>query len=219
MKKYIAELIGTFILVFCCTGAVIANQEFPGQIGLVGISIISGLIVSAMIYALGDVSGAHINPAVSFAFYIAGEFSFKDLIAYLIAQAIGAFSASALLHYFFPLNAGLGGTLPSIGITQAFIMEIILMYILMLVIFQVAKGSKEKGMFAGIAIGSVVLLEILFAGPISGASMNPIRSLAPAIISGNTQHLWIYLTAPFLGCVLAFITWKYFRTNPSASSE
>ncbi|MBK6833421.1 MAG: aquaporin [Bacteroidetes bacterium] len=127
--------------------------------------------------------------AVSFAFYIAGEFSFKDLVAYVIAQAIGAFAASALLHYLFPLNAGLGGTLPSIGITQSFIMEIILMYILMLVIFQVARRKKRC---CGIAIGSVVLLEILFAGPISGASMNPIRSLA--IISGNTP--WIFY-APF----------------------
>ena len=130
---------------------------------------------------------------------------------YIISQAVGAFSASLILKFLFPANQMLGSTMPSGLQMQSFILELILTFILMFVIIHVATGSKEQGMFAGIAIGSVVLLEAMFAGAICGASMNPIRSLAPAIVSGHLEHLWIYLTAPVLGAILATLTWKILR--------
>ncbi|HRG53960.1 MAG TPA: aquaporin [Bacteroidia bacterium] len=203
MNKYLAEVIGTFALVFCGTGAIIINQETAGVITHAGVAITFGLIVAAMIYTLGDISGAHLNPAVSIAFCIAKVFPVKELVPYIISQAIGAFIASLTLHCLFPANTTLGSTLPSGTALQSFILEFILTFILMLVIMRVAKGSKEQGLFAGTAIGSVVLLEAMFAGPICGASMNPIRSLAPAIVSGNTQSLWVYILAPVLGAILA----------------
>jgi aquaporin NIP len=211
MRKYLAEAIGTFALVFCGTGAIIINQEQGGVISHVGIAITFGLIVMAMIYALGDISGAHLNPAVTIAFAIGKKFPVKEIIPYVISQAIGAFTASLILKFLFPLNELLGTTLPAGLPMQSFILEMILTFILMFVIIHVATGSKEQGMFAGLAIGSVVLLEAMFAGPICGASMNPIRSLAPALISGHIKHLWIYLTAPVLGAILATLTWKVLK--------
>jgi aquaporin NIP len=211
MRKYLAELIGTFALVFCCTGAGIINQESGGTITHVGIAITCGLIVAAMIYAVGDVSGAHLNPAVTFAFWVAKEFPAKEILPYIISQAVGAFVASLTLKYLFPANILLGSTLPSGLPMQSFILELILTFILMFVILHVAKGSKEQGMFAGLAIGFVVLLEVMFAGPICGGSMNPIRSLAPAVVSGHLENLWIYLTAPPLGAIVAVLAWKVLK--------
>lgn len=219
MKKYLSEFIGTFALVFFGTASIIINQEFNGVIGDLGINVVFGLVVASMIYALGDVSGTHINPVVSFIFFIASELSFKDLLLYIVSQIAGAFAASAILHTMFPNDITLGSTLPSGTAMNAFVMEVIITFILILVIFQVAKAGKEKGMFAGIAIGSFVLLAGIVAGHVSGCSMNPARSMAPAIVSGNTQHLWVYLTAPFIGAVLAFFTWKYFKSNPTSSSQ
>lgn len=208
MKKYLAETIGTFALVFCGTGAIIINQETNGTVTHVGIAITFGFIVMAMIYALGDISGAHLNPAVSIAFVLSGRFSIKELVPYILSQIAGAFLASFVLHYLFPANPTLGTTLPSGSAMQSFILEFILSFFLMLVIINVATGSKEQGMFAGLAIGSTVLLEAMFAGPICGASMNPARSLAPAFVSGHTEHLWIYLIAPVLGAAFAVVIWK-----------
>lgn len=208
MKKYLAELIGTFALVFCGTGAIIINQETGGTITHVGIAITFGLIVSAMIYAVGDISGAHLNPAVTIAFWIAKSFPAKEIAPYIISQALGAFIASVSLKILFPLNNTLGATLPSGSAMQSFILELILTFILMFVILQVSKGTKEQGMFAGIAIGGVVLLEAMFAGPICGASMNPIRSIAPAITSGHTEYLWVYIFAPILGAIIGVMIWK-----------
>ncbi len=207
MRKYLAEIIGTFALVFCGTGAIVINQESGGAITHVGIAITFGLIVSAMIYTIGDISGAHLNPAVTIAFWVAKEFPAKEIIPYIISQGIGAFIASFALKFLFPANQVLGSTLPSGSPMQSFILELILTFILMFVILHVAKGSKEQGMFAGLAIGSVVLLEAMFAGPICGASMNPIRSLAPAIASGHLEHLWVYITAPVIGAVIAVFSW------------
>lgn len=208
MNKYLAEIIGTFALVFCGTGAIIINEETGGVITHAGVAITFGLIVAAMIYTLGDISGAHLNPAVSLAFYIAKVFPGKEVVPYIISQAIGAFIASLTLRYLFPVNDMLGSTLPSGPPGQSFILEFILTFILMLVIMRVAKGGKEQGLFAGIAIGSVVLLEAMFAGPVSGASMNPIRSIAPAVVSGNVHLLWLYIVAPILGAMLAVFTFK-----------
>jgi aquaporin NIP len=211
MRKYLAEIIGTFALIFCGTGAIIINQESGGVITHAGIAATFGLIVAAMIYTVGDISGAHLNPAVTIAFWVAKVFPVKELIPYIISQAIGAFLASFTLHYLFPNNEMLGATLPTGTAMQSFILELILTFLLMFTIIHVAKGSKEQGMFAGIAIGSVVLLEAMFAGPICGASMNPIRSLSPAIVSGHIEHLWVYLTAPVLGSILAVLTWNVLK--------
>lgn len=214
MRKYIAEAIGTFAIVFCGTGAIIINQETNGTVSHAGIAITFGLIVMSMIYGLGNISGAHLNPAVSIAFTLAGRFSLKELLPYILSQITGALLASLILRYLFPDNEFLGATRPIGSESQSFILEFILTFFLMLVIINVATGSKEQGMFAGLAIGAVVLLEAMFAGPICGASMNPARSLAPAIISGHLEHLWIYLTATIGGAALAIPTWKFLvKTN------
>lgn len=211
MRKYLAEIIGTFALIFCGTGAMIINQETGGVISHAGVAATWGLIVAAMIYTVGDISGAHLNPAVTIAFWVARVFPAKEILPYIISQGIGAFLASFTLHYLFPSNDTLGASLPAGTAMQSFILELILTFLLMFTIIHVAKGSKEQGMFAGIAIGSVVLLEAMFAGPICGASMNPIRSLSPAVVSGHIEHLWVYLSAPTLGAVLAVLVWKILK--------
>ena len=213
MRKYTAEFIGTFALVFCGTGAVIIDQQTNGAVSHVGVAITFGFIVMAMIYSLGDISGAHLNPAVSIAFTITRRFPAKELLPYIIAQVAGALLASLLLKYLFPANEFLGATIPAGTPIQSFILEFILTFFLMLVIINVATGSKEQGMFAGLAIGSTVLLEAMFAGPICGASMNPARSLAPAIVSGHMEHVWIYVTATTLGAITAIPLWKYLSNN------
>ena len=203
MKKYYAEAIGTFMMVFCGTGAIIINQEMNGVITHPGIAATFGLIVAAVIYALGDVSGAHINPAVTIAFALRKVFPVKEILPYILSQSVGAVLASLSLHLLFPLNEHLGGTSPTGSVMQSFVLEILLTFFLMFVILRVSQGSREQGIMAGMAIGAVVLLEALFAGPISGASMNPARSLGPAIISGEWQFLWIYVSAPIIGSSLA----------------
>ena len=213
MRKYIAELLGTYALVFAGTGAIVINQETNGSITHVGIAITFGLIVMSMIYALGNVSGAHLNPAVSIAFAVAKKFDRKLLAGYILSQFTGAILASLTLRLLFPANALLGATMPLNNDMQAFVMEFILTFILMLVITSVATGSKEQGMFAGLAIGGVVALEAMFAGAICGASMNPARSLAPALISGHLEHIWVYLVATPLGAVTAIPVWKYLNNN------
>lgn len=212
-KKYIAEALGTFAMVFCGTGAIIVNQQTNGVISHAGVACTWGLIVAAMIYALGNVSGAHFNPAVTIGFWVAKAFPSKQIIPYVLSQASGAFLASLLLKFLFPANDTLGASLPAGSALQSFVLELLLTFFLMLVIMQVAKGSKEQGMFAGLAIGSVVLLEAMFAGPVSGASMNPIRSLAPAVMSGHLEHVWVYLTAPIVGALLGVGIWNVMKEN------
>ena len=209
MKKYVAEILGTFALVFCGTGAIIVNQETAGAVSHPGVAFTFGLIVMVMIYALGPVSGAHLNPAVTIAFAVAKRFELKEVMPYILSQVGGAFLASFTLHFLFPANEFLGSTVPSGSEMQSFFLELILTFFLMLVIIQVATGSKEQGMFAGLAIGSTVLLEAMFAGPICGASMNPSRSLAPALVSGHLEHLWIYMVAPVVGAILAVGIWWF----------
>lgn len=213
MKKYLAEIIGTFALVFCGTGAIVIDQQSGGAVTHVGVAITFGLIVTSMIYAIGDISGAHLNPAVTIAFWVGKLFDSKEVLPYIVSQGIGAFLASFVLKFLFPTNGDLGSTLPSGLPMQSFVLEFILTFLLMFVIVHVAKGSKEQGMFAGIAIGGVVLLEAMFAGPICGASMNPIRSLSPAIVSGHLEHLWVYLSAPILGAITAVMAWKVLKTE------
>lgn len=217
MKKYYAEILGTFALVFCGTGAIIINQESGGVVTHPGIAFTFGLIVMVMIYALGPISGAHLNPAVTIAFTIAGRFPLREVFPYVFSQAAGAFAASLTLRLLFEKNEFLGATMPAGSELQSFVFEVILTFFLMLVIIHVATGSKEQGMFAGLAIGSTVLLEAMFAGPICGASMNPIRSISPAIVSGHAEHLWIYVAAPVVGAALAIFVWKIIKTETSAA--
>jgi aquaporin Z len=205
-RKYIGEIVGTFALVFCGTGAIVINQESQGAITHLGVALTFGLVVSVMIFALGDVSGAHLNPAVTLCFAAAKKFPFGQVLPYILAQAAGAFAASFMLKVLFPANEFLGATIPAGTGAQSFILEIILTAILVMVIFNVSTGSKEKGITAAIAIGSTVGLEALFAGPVCGASMNPIRSISPAVVSGHTEHLMIYIFAPLIGAVLGMIT-------------
>src|SRR5258706_6751543 len=203
MKKYIAEFIGTFALVFCGTGAIVIDEITHGAVTHTGIAITFGLIVMSMVYALGDKSGAHLNPAVTLAFAANKSFPVKEITPYIVSQFTGALCASFVLKILFPVSILLGATLPIGSDKQSFILELILTRFLMLVLINVSTGSKEQGLFAGIAVGAVVGLEAMFAGPISGASMNPARSLAPAIVSGKLDHVWVYLTAPILGALSA----------------
>ena len=211
MKKYLSEFIGTFSMVFCGTGAMTINEITGGEVTHVGIAITWGLIVMAMIYSFGEISGAHFNPAVSIAFAYAKKFSWKEVPKYIFAQLLGAFFASFILLILFPESKNLGATIPSIVAWRAFILELLLTFFLMLVIINVATGSKEMGTIAGLAIGAVVLLEAMFAGPITNASMNPARSLAPNIVSGNVNYLWLYVVAPILGALLAVVSCKFVK--------
>jgi aquaporin Z len=213
LRKYVAELIGTFILVFCGTGAMVIDQQTGGAVSHIGVSITWGLIVMSLIYSIGSVSGCHINPAVSIAFTLAGRFKARLLPGYIVSQLVGALLASLTLKLLFPTSLLLGATLPAGSEMQSFILELLLTFFLMLVIMNVAHGSKEQGQFAGIAIGAVVGLEAMFAGPICGASMNPARSIAPAIVSGHLGHLWLYIAAPVAGAALAIPVWKYLTTK------
>lgn len=213
MKKYLAEFIGTFALVFCGTGAIIIDHQTNGSITHVGVAITFGLIVLSMIYAFGEISGAHFNPAVTLCFASVKRFPGKEIFPYIISQILGAILASLILKYLFPENLNLGATIPAGSYSQSFILEFILTFFLVIVIMSVSQGSKEIGVMAGIAIGSVVLLEAMFAGSITGASMNPARSIAPAIVSGNIQTLWIYILAPTMGALVAGQTWRYINEN------
>lgn len=200
-QTYLAEAIGTFALVFAGTGAIIINDASGGAVTHVGIGITFGLVVMAVIYAIGEVSGAHINPAVTIGFAVAGKFSWRRVPPYLAAQCAGAFAASLVLRTLFPEHPTLGGTVPAGSAMQSFVLEIILTFILMFVVLCTATGAKEKGIMAGAAIAGTVAFEALFAGPISGASMNPVRSIAPAVISGNLADLWVYIAAPIVGAI------------------
>jgi aquaporin NIP len=219
MRKYYSEIIGTFALVFCGTGAIIINQETSGTITHAGIAFTFGLIVMVMIYALGPISGAHLNPAVTIAFSVAKRFPAKQILPYIISQGVGALLASFTLKLLFPSNELLGATMPRGSELQSFVLETILTFFLMFVIIHVATGSKEQGMFAGLAIGSTVLLEAMFAGPICGASMNPIRSFSPAVVSGHFEHQWIYLTAPVIGAALAILVWNILKSKDTSNEQ
>jgi aquaporin NIP len=203
VKKYISEFLGTFCLVFAGTGAIVINQTSGGVISHVGIALTFGLVVMAMIYTFGDISGAHLNPAVTCGFVAARRMPAVEGVRYIAAQIAGAIAASASLHLLFPQSATLGITLPAGPATQSFVLEFLLTAILMLVILNVSVGAQEKGITAGIAIGGVIALEAMFAGPICGASMNPARSLGPALIANNFASLWLYLAAPVAGALLA----------------
>lgn len=200
-------------MVFCGTGAMTINEVTGGDITHVGVAITWGLIVMAMIYAFGEISGAHFNPAVTIAFAYAKKFEWEEVPKYIVAQCIGAIAASSILLFLFPESEFLGGTLPAFDDLRAFVLETLLTYFLMVVIINVSTGSKETGTMAGIAVGGVVLLEAMFAGPMTNASMNPARSLGPALLSGHWEHQWLYFIAPVLGALLAVLTCKLVKPD------
>ena len=202
-------------MIFAGTGAIVIDQVFGGTITHLGVALTWGLIVMVMIYTFGDLSGAHMNPAVSIGFHVAGRFPRRELLPYIGAQIAGAIFASLTLRLLIPGNPLLGATLPAGPALQSFLLEFLLTAILMLVIMNVSHGAKEKGITAGIAVGATIGLEALFAGPVCGASMNPARSLAPAIISGHLEHLLIYLTAPVLGALAGVMLSSLLRGNAS----
>lgn len=201
LSRLVAEAFGTFCLVFAGTGAIVINDVSGGVVTHVGIAIVFGLVVMAMIHAVGDISGAHLNPAVTIGMAAAGRLPRGHVIPYIATQLAGAFAASGLLRLLFPHHASLGATVPAGDFWQSFVLEGVLTFILMVVILRVSSGPKERGILAGITVGAVIGLEAMFAGPISGASMNPARSLAPAAVSGEFTGLWVYLTAPIAGAI------------------
>jgi aquaporin Z len=216
-KKLIAEFLGTFCLVFAGTGAIVSDSLTGGAVSHVGVALTFGLIVLAMIYTIGDISGAHINPAVTIGFFAARRFEAASVLVYVASQCAGAVAASAMLRFLFPKSATLGATIPAGSTMQSFVLEMLLTGLLMFVILSVSTGAREKGITAGIAVGAVIALEALFAGPICGASMNPARSLAPALVSGHLSGLWIYLVAPVLGATLGVIGCRCVRERGCCS--
>ncbi|MFL0811045.1 MAG: aquaporin [Agarilytica sp.] len=205
-NHFVAEFMGAFFLVLAGCGAIVVNAELDGVIGHGGVAAAFGLVVMIMIYAVGNISGAHFNPAVTIGFFFAGRFPANRILPFVAAQCSGAIVASLLLKVCFPMNEMLGATMPTFSVLNAFVVELILTFGLMFVILNVSTGHMEKGIMAGVAIGGTVALEALIAGPITGASMNPARSLGPALVSGQLQHLWLYILAPTLGAALAFPT-------------
>ncbi|MSP79025.1 MAG: MIP family channel protein [Dehalococcoidia bacterium] len=208
---YLAEAIGTFGLVFAGAGAVVIDTVTNGGVTHVGISLTFGLIIAAMIYATGHLSGAHFNPSVTLAFAIAGTFPWRQVPFYWAAQIIGAIAAALALRALFGNVAGLGATLPAGSAMQSFLLEIVLAFFLMFVIMAVATDARAVGAQAAIAIGATVALEAVFAGPISGASMNPARSFGPALISGAMAHQWIYWAGPIIGAALGALAYQLVR--------
>jgi aquaporin NIP len=219
VKKVAAEFIGTFSLVFAGTGAIVIDETTGGTVSHVGVALTFGLIVLAMIYTVGDISGAHLNPAVSLGFFAARRFPLRQAVPYIASQFAGALAASGVLRLLFPQNETLGTTVPAGSATQSFVLELILNATLMFVILGVSTGASEKGITAGIVVGAVVGLEAMFAGPICGASMNPARSLGPALVSGHFQHLWIYLVAPVSGACFAVLGCRCVRESGCCSGE
>jgi aquaporin NIP len=219
LKRLIGEFLGTFGLVFCGTGAIVINQETNGMITHLGIAIVFGLIVFAMILSFGHISGAHINPAVSIALCVAKRFSWRHLAPYVVAQLAGALLASYILHYLFPINEFLGATIPSGSNVQSYILEFILTFLLMLVILTSTQKKDHTLLAPALAIGATVGLEALFAGPICGASMNPARSIGPAIIGGHYQSLWVYILGPILGALVGSFVFAILAEDYTAEKK
>ena len=208
-REALAEGIGTFILVFAGTGAVMTNSISNGAVTHLGISFVFGAVVAALIYGMGHLSGAHFNPAVTLAFWTSGVFSVKRVLPYILAQSVGAIAASTLLLLSLGNIAKLGATLPlNDNWLQSLILETVLTFILMLIILGSGLDRRAHIGFAGLAIGLTVGLEAAFMGSITGASMNPVRSLAPALVGGNMQYQWVYWFAPILGAQLAVIVYR-----------
>jgi aquaporin NIP len=219
IRRAAAEAIGVFALVFAGCGAIVTEAQHPGALGTVGIALVFGLVVMAMVYATGHLSGAHLNPAVTVAFLLTRHLPRADALAYLAAQVAGALLAAGLLAAIWPSDpAALGTTLPTVGVGSAFAYEAVLTAFLMFVIMAVATDTRAVGAAAAIAIGATVGLDALFGGPITGASMNPARSIGPALVSGELQYLWIYIAAPLAGAILGALAYQVVRGEHQAGS-
>jgi aquaporin NIP len=212
-----AEFVGTFALVFAGCGAIMVDAK-TGALGHVGVAITFGLVIMVMVYAVGHISGAHFNPAVSFAFALSRHFPWSRTFAYWGAQLAGALVAAAILRGSLGNIAHVGATLPSGSQGQSFLWELVMTFFLMFVIMAVATDTLAVGEAAAIAIGGTVGLDAMFGGPISGASMNPARSTGPAIVSGDLHALWLYIVAPILGASLAALTYQFIRDEPNRST-
>lgn len=208
-SKYGAEALGAFFLVLAGTGSIMSDALKPGQLGAVGIGLVFGLAVMILIYSLGHISGAHLNPAVTLAFYCSRRFPGREVLPYIFSQCLGALLASAFLRLLAGGGAGLGETTPHVSAALAFSLEFLQTFILMVTIMAVATDSRAVGEMAGLAVGGVVAMNAIWAGPLTGASMNPARSLGPALVGGHWDGLWIYCTAPLAGAVLG--AWTYDR--------
>lgn len=219
LRQLGCEAFGTFVLVFAGTAAIVVNDT-TGAITHVGVALTFGLVVLVLVAALGDVSGAHLNPAVTLGFVLAGRFPRRQLGPYVLAQVGGAFAASGLLGLLYPDHPGLGGTHPAGPVGRSFVFELVLTLILMVIVLAISAPGREIGRLAGMVVGAVIGLEALFAGPECGASMNPARSLAPAVVSGQAAGLWVYLTAPPLGAALAVpIAWALFPPSSPRTDD
>jgi MIP family channel proteins len=213
-RRLCAEAFGTFCLVFAGTGAAVVDEVTGGGVSHVGVALAFGLVVMAMVYALGNVSGCHINPAVTLGLWAAGRCERSLVLPFIASQCAGALLASGTLRVLFPESGTLGATLPAGSVLQSLVFEFILTLILMVVILSVASGGSEIKQIGGIVIGGVIGLEALFAGPISGASMNPARSFAPAVATMHFDHLWLYIVGPIAGA-LAGVPLGRFMHPPS----
>jgi MIP family channel proteins len=211
IRAAIAEFVAAFTLVFAGCGAVVIDSVSHGQVTHVGVAITFGLAIGVMVYAVGHISGAHINPAVTLAFALTRHFPLRRVPLYWFAQFLGAICAAGTLRALFGNVAHLGTTLPSGGDGQSLVLELVMTFFLMLVIMAVATDNRAVGQAAALAIGGTILLDAMFGGPISGASMNPARSLGPAMESGTWGHLWVYIVGPSLGAVLGAFIYEVVR--------
>lgn len=213
LQRASAEAVGTFGLVFAGCGAIVIDAVSGGAITHVGVALTFGLIITTMIYATGHISGAHFNPAVTLAFAATRHFPLALVPTYLAAQFGGALAASLVLRLLFGDVAHLGATLPAGGAGQSLALEAVLTFFLMFVIISVATDTRAVGQAAALAIGGTVGLEAMFAGPICGASMNPARSLAPALVSGTWTSQWLYVVGPIAGALLGAFVYQYIRAE------
>jgi aquaporin NIP len=213
-RPLVAEAVGTFALVFAGAGAIVVDAR-THALGHVGVAFAFGLVIMVMIYAVGHVSGAHFNPAVTFAFALTRHFPWRSAALYWCAQIVGATTAAVLIRASLGTDAHLGATLPSGSQTQSFVWELVLTFFLMFVIVAVATDTRAVGEAAAIAIGGTVGLDAMFGGPISGAAMNPARSIGPGVVGGDLHALWLYIVAPLIGAALGALTYQFVRGEPT----